>query len=84
MQVKLLRLLQEREYRPIGSLNRHKVNIRVIAATHRDLAKAVKEGAFREDLYYRLNVISLRLPPLRDRKEDIASLAKSFLASRRL
>jgi DNA-binding NtrC family response regulator len=80
LQVKLLRLLQEREYRPLGSLNRHKVHIRVIAATHRDLAKAVKEGTFREDLYYRLNVISLRLPALRDRKEDIASLAESFLA----
>jgi DNA-binding NtrC family response regulator len=80
LQVKLLRLLQEREYRPVGALNRQKVDIRVIAATHRDLKKAVDSGAFRQDLYYRLNVISIRLPSLRERIEDIPVLAAEFLA----
>jgi DNA-binding NtrC family response regulator len=74
MQVKLLRLLQEGEFRPVGSLKRHKVNIRVIAATHHDLARDASRGAFRQDLYYRLNIVSLRLPPLRDRKADIPEL----------
>ena len=80
MQVKLLRLLQEREFRPVGSLKQIKANIRVIAATHHDLARDAARGAFRLDLYYRLNIVSLRLPPLRDRKEDIPELIDFFLA----
>lgn len=79
LQVKLLRLLQEREYRSVGSVHQQKVNLRVIAATHRNLRKAVDAGTFRQDLYYRLNVITMRLPPLRDRKADIPALAESFL-----
>ena len=79
MQVKLLRLLQEREFRPVGSLRQHKVNIRVIAATHHDLARDAARGTFRQDLYYRLNIVSLRLPALRDRKMDIPELAHHFL-----
>jgi DNA-binding NtrC family response regulator len=79
VQVKLLRLLQEREFRPVGSLKQHKVNIRVIAATHHDLARDAARGTFRQDLYYRLNIVSLRLPPLRDRKADIPELTDHFL-----
>jgi DNA-binding NtrC family response regulator len=79
VQVKLLRLLQEREFRPVGSLKQHKVNIRVIAATHHDLARDAARGTFRQDLYYRLNIVSLRLPALRDRKADIPELADHFL-----
>jgi len=67
MQVKLLRLLQEREFRPVGSLVTKKVQIRVMAATHRDLAREVENKNFRLDLFYRLNVVCLRLPPRRDR-----------------
>ena len=80
LQVKLLRLLQEREYRPVGSLARYKVEIRVIAATHRPLAAEVERKTFRQDLFYRLNVITIRLPPLRDRREDIPLLIQGFLA----
>jgi DNA-binding NtrC family response regulator len=80
LQVKLLRVLQEREYRPVGSLVRQKVNLRVISATHRDLSREVARGTFRQDLYYRLNVISVHIPALRDRKEDILALARHFLS----
>jgi DNA-binding NtrC family response regulator len=79
VQVKLLRLLQEREFRPVGSLKQHKVNIRVIAATHHDLARDAVRGTFRQDLYYRLNIVSMRLPALRDRKMDIPDLVDHFL-----
>ena len=79
MQVKLLRLLQEHEFRPVGSLKQRSVNIRVIAATHEDLARGAARGTFRQDLYYRLNIVSLRLPALRDRKGDIPELIDHFL-----
>ncbi len=79
LQVKLLRVLQENEIKPLGSNKPKKVNVRFIAATNKDLKKLVKEGKFREDLYYRLNVISIDIPPLRKRKEDILPLAEFFL-----
>ena len=79
MQVKLLRLLQEREFRPVGSLKQHKVDIRVIAATHHDLARDVGRGTFRQDLYYRLNIVTVLLPPLRERKPDIPDLIAHFM-----
>ncbi len=79
VQVKLLRFLQELEYSRLGSDETLRADVRVIAATHRDLEGMIKSGSFREDLYYRFNVVSLLLPPLRDRREDIAELAAHFL-----
>ncbi len=78
-QVKLLRALQEREVIPVGSTVPVPVDTRVLAATNRDLEEEIRKGAFRSDLYYRLNVIALHIPPLRDRKEDIPALAQHFL-----
>jgi two-component system response regulator PilR (NtrC family) len=80
MQVKLLRVLQERVYRKLGGTDEVPANIRVIAATNRDLAAMVGEGGFREDLYYRLNVIPIRLPALRERADDVPLIAEHFLA----
>lgn len=83
MQVKLLRVLQEQELERVGGEETIRVDVRIICATHRNLAKLVMEGAFREDLFYRLSVIPIKLPPLRERKEDIPALAAHFLGKRR-
>ena len=79
LQAKLLRALQEKEVRPVGATQARPISARVLAATNRDLATMVEQGRFRKDLYFRLNVVNLRIPPLRDRREDIAVLATHFL-----
>lgn len=80
LQAKLLRVVQEKEITPIGSGQRRKINVRIICATNRDLRRLVAEGGFREDLYFRLNVVTINLPPLRERQEDIPQLVEYFVA----
>ena len=79
LQIRLLRVLQEKTYEPLGGTKTLQANVRIVAATHRDLAVQIREGAFREDLFYRLNVVKVELPPLRKRKEDIPLLAGHFI-----
>jgi two-component system response regulator HydG len=79
LQAKLLRVLQQREFERVGGVSSLKLNVRIVAATNRDLAAEVRKGAFREDLYHRLNVVALKVPPLRERPGDVATLAKFFL-----
>jgi len=80
LQPKLLRFLQDREYERVGDYTTRKADVRIIAGTNRDLDKAVREGQFREDLFYRLNVIQIEIPPLRERPEDVTILAERLLA----
>jgi two-component system response regulator PilR (NtrC family) len=79
MQVKLLRVVQEKKVRPIGEAREESVDIRILSATHKNLAELVRHGQFREDLYYRINVIELRVPALRERSEDIPEIARAIL-----
>src|SRR5207302_2232451 len=79
IQVKLLRVLQDREFERLGGTKTLKVDVRLVAATNRDLRAALEEGDFREDLYYRLNVVSIDIPALREHKEDIPALVNTFL-----
>ena len=79
LQSRILRVLQERAFEPLGSGKLQSVDVRVVAATNKDLKAMVQEGAFREDLYFRLNVYPIQLPPLKERKEDIPQLALHFL-----
>jgi DNA-binding NtrC family response regulator len=79
LQAKLLRVIDDHEVRPLGGVQSRTVDVRIIAATNRDIVKAVREGIFREDLFYRINVVTITLPPLRERKEDIIILARHFL-----
>jgi two-component system response regulator HydG len=79
LQAKLLRVIEDREVRPVGAVSGRHVDVRLIAATHRNLARAIDQAEFREDLYFRLNVITLKIPPLRDRRDDIPLLARHFL-----
>ena len=81
MQVKLLRVLQDKRFTPIGSNREIEVNVRIVAATHRNLEEMIKTGKFREDLFYRLNVLPIQLPPLRDRKKDLPALTRYFIDS---
>ena len=83
LQSKLLRALQEREIKPLGSNERIPVKARIVAATNQDLEPAIRRGAFRKELYFRLNVVSIKLPPLRERREDIPGLVRFFLAKHR-
>ena len=78
-QTRLLRVLQEGEYTTVGGIQPIKTNVRIVAATHRDLNQLVRQGLFREDLYYRLNVVPIRMPSLRERREDIPELVRNFL-----
>jgi two-component system nitrogen regulation response regulator GlnG len=78
-QTRLLRVLQEGEFTTVGGRQPIRANVRIIAATHRDLRQAIRQGQFREDLFYRINVVPIRVPPLRERTEDIADLARHFL-----